>query len=559
MAAVAAQIKPDMTNNTLKADLDNIKALMKTMDKDVINELKDLNSVWKTYTNSIVIKEFKSNEIGQKLDEISQFLKDNPVVQTDQVVPQRNNDTQPALILKLKEHITSLNALIGDSFGDQFKKREIDETYNKAQVQAAQQAAAAAAAAQVQNPEHIINTREFDNYINAVKDAYNKSIGSGAYTISDIKGANQYFKEGAGTTIEADITKKHELIKKKTEEVIKTLIEYAKKYGEMNSRIKNDVLYELEPKNIEEASKLNIVEKLDELLRLMVQDIKTNKSKFASAASALQQSQGAVRRGGGRKKVRFIGGSDKEDMDADRKTITDMFKNEDTTQPSKITYSIDKKAKELRKLVKILYDSLQTSSDPATGTILKGNDSLFNILYNKYIADKEDPKKGDYIASAELLESLKATELLPDEVLKVTMQDKLVFIFATLFIRLMALSVVEILIYYKKLTRLDTVVIVFLIVYTLLTVSFILIVNFDDYKLRIIFNYVNFHNGLLNASSYITMLWIFGGIIYYIMYNINDTTLHTAASDEDRIRLQYKIQVLSMISWIFISFTILLM
>jgi hypothetical protein len=209
--------------------------------------------------------------------------------------------------------------------------------------------------------------------------------------------------------------------------------------------------------------------------------------------------------------------------------------------------------------VKILYDSLQTSSDPTTGTILKGSDSIFNILYNKYIVDKEDPNKGDYLASVELLESLKATELLPDEVLKVTMQDKLVFIFATLFIRLMALSVVEFLIYYKKVTRLDTVVIVFLIVYTILTIGFILSVNFDDYKLRIIFNYVNFHNGFLNATSYITMLWIFGGIIYYIMYNINDTALHTAASDEDRIRLQYKIQVISMISWIFISFSILLM
>jgi len=52
---------------------------------------------------------------------------------------------------------------------------------------------------------------------------------------------------------------------------------------------------------------------------------------------------------------------------------------------------------------------------------------------------------------------------------------------------------------------------------------------------------------------------VFGAIIYYVMLNINKGDGYTVSTDEDRVRLKYNIQVLSLVIWMFTSLLVLLM
>jgi hypothetical protein len=162
------------------------------------------------------------------------------------------------------------------------------------------------------------------------------------------------------------------------------------------------------------------------------------------------------------------------------------------------------------------------------------------------------------VASTELINDLKSNDLYPDDVLKIDMRDKFVFIAVTLFIRIISLMIIDFLIDKKIITRMDSSIFWYGVTMTGILILFVLLVNFDSYKLRIIFNYVNFHIGYMTTVSYIFQLWLFGGMIYYIMLKINDDVISSATNDEERARLKHKVQVVSMITWFFLTIGVLL-
>lgn len=205
------------------------------------------------------------------------------------------------------------------------------------------------------------------------------------------------------------------------------------------------------------------------------------------------------------------------------------------------------------KLIDSYKFSLTTVTDPAAALALSGDKSLFNMIYEKYIKSSEDENKGEFIASQELATALETNNLVPRDVLRVSMRDKIIILFTTLFMRLITLSIVEFMIEKGVLKNLKYTLLAYLGFFSIIFIAFTALVNLDMYRLRIVFNYLNFHANSDKVYSYIILLWTFGAIIYYIITNVNQDINVTNTSEDVKARLIYRIQVVSLIVWLFLT------
>ena len=204
-------------------------------------------------------------------------------------------------------------------------------------------------------------------------------------------------------------------------------------------------------------------------------------------------------------------------------------------------------------------NKIADSSNPAYASIISGDKSTFNQLYEKYLKNKEPPEGSEENATYNMIQGLEMNNLIPREVLKVTLQDKVVFVFASLFIRLITLSVIEYLIEKSVVKTLVVAVLGYLGLFSIIFIAFVMLVNLDMYRLRIVFNYVNFHANSGNVYGYLILLWSFGLIIYYIMRSINTDSRVKSTNEESRVRLMYRIQIVSLIIWLFLVLMIAIM
>jgi len=373
------------------------------------------------------------------------------------------------------------------------------------------------------------------DFINEAKQIYDSNVKDDQYTITERKNVAEFFKKSENKldVFIKPVKTSQEVINKKVTDVVSKLIEISTKYSNSDSRIKKDILEKLKPKDIAVKSEIDIIERVTTIVDKMVEDHKVH-SNITSVT------------GGASKKKRVVqfGGAPVE-----RETIFRNFEDikKDINTLKALSSSLYKK----------LYNNSSTSDSGNINSI--GEDSIFNRLYEKYVEAKDDTtNKGPFVASTELINDLKSNDLYPDDVLKIDMRDKFVFIAVTLFIRIISLMIIDFLIDKKIITRMDSSIFWYGVTMTGILILFVLLVNFDSYKLRIIFNYVNFHIGYMTTVSYIFQLWLFGGMIYYIMLKINDDVISSATNDEERARLKHKVQVVSMITWFFLTIGVLL-
>jgi hypothetical protein len=232
----------------------------------------------------------------------------------------------------------------------------------------------------------------------------------------------------------------------------------------------------------------------------------------------------------------------KEREDAIEKVRTDYVDNG-------IKKQLEKRAKALSDVLKIVQDNFKLRMNPAFTS--SGSYNVFSKLLNEYMKESNDSsKKAD--AANNLAARLEAQKLLPEKVLAITKADKVTFVFLILFFRLIVSSIVETLIMRGKIKTMTAAVIAFLGIYTLLFIGFCMVVNLDMYRLRIIFNYINFHAHAPNAFLHLALIWVFGLMIYMILWNLNfpfPNIKVKAISDAERMDLITRLTTLTMILW----------
>ena len=217
--------------------------------------------------------------------------------------------------------------------------------------------------------------------------------------------------------------------------------------------------------------------------------------------------------------------------------------------------------------------------------------SIYKNIWNDYAKEtKKFKSKGvtfDTLKQdSRLYERVKENQLDPIDVLKISFQDKVIFICIILIIRTFTMVFIEFLIEYNFVSTLQRGVLIYCVIYILLVICNVLLINYDSYKLRIIVNYLNLHINSSNIFFHILLFILFIGLIliiindndkglksidnalnytyiYKYIYEIaeksNPTTSDLLLSQNEKMKLQYRLDIITMIVFIFSSLLILIM
>ena len=218
--------------------------------------------------------------------------------------------------------------------------------------------------------------------------------------------------------------------------------------------------------------------------------------------------------------------------------------------------------------------------------------SIYNNIWNDYKKEMTKIKsKGVTMDSLKqdkrLYERFKMNELDPQDVLKINFQDKVIFICIVLIIRTFAMVLIELLIEYNFVSTLSRGILVYSVLYILLLIVGVLIINYDSYKLRILVNYLNVHINSSNIFFHILLFSLFIGLIliiindsdgnnnlksidnifnytyvYKYIYEIAEKSNPASdllLSQKEKLKLQYRMDIITMIIFIFSSLLVLIM
>jgi hypothetical protein len=202
-----------------------------------------------------------------------------------------------------------------------------------------------------------------------------------------------------------------------------------------------------------------------------------------------------------------------------------------------------------------------------TDTILENNPnmssmavdpSLFERLYNSYINRKN--KVGDFIASKELHGEMSSYSLLAREALEISMIDKAIFVFVIMIIRFIALQIIKALVLKNKIHTINVALFGYLGMYILIFIAFVMFVNLDMYRLRIVFNYVNMHAHINLILTHVAMAVGFSLMISYIINIVNipkiktsNSNLGSEISNINKDTILYRLEIITGITFLFLA------
>lgn len=208
----------------------------------------------------------------------------------------------------------------------------------------------------------------------------------------------------------------------------------------------------------------------------------------------------------------------------------------------------------LRKIVDAT-NKLKRNGDPVLAAAASSRPpSLFSVLWRSYLDRRA--KTGDTVASAELVAALDANGMVPRKALAVTPIDKTVFVFLTLVIRLLALQITWVLIQHNKIIRLSHAVAAYTAVYIALLLVFVAVVNLDLYRMRMLFNYINLHGNTGLLVAHIGLLILISIVMYIVSTNVNPVRAGLSVdglSEEDKVDVQNRLDLMSMLVWGFMT------
>jgi hypothetical protein len=182
--------------------------------------------------------------------------------------------------------------------------------------------------------------------------------------------------------------------------------------------------------------------------------------------------------------------------------------------------------------------------------------SMYSKLWNKYLEDVNDEDKLLEETQENLYNKIQLNNLDPSKALKLTKDDKIIFIIIIVILRQIALAITESLIDNGVITNILQALTCYVIVYICIIVIITIIINFDDYKLRIMFNFFNMHinsNGLF-VHNFLVIGLIY--ILYYLSQIMDQGTPNTKTviiTDIEKLKLNYKLELITMAVFVFVA------
>jgi hypothetical protein len=241
-----------------------------------------------------------------------------------------------------------------------------------------------------------------------------------------------------------------------------------------------------------------------------------------------------------------------------------QYGGKDEVKYKQITDIIDWVDKNVKTVVKTDLDYLErvvkrAGAGAGTGTGLLGDTSMLTTLLNSYMERKEED--GELVATRELRDKMVANNLMPSRVLAITPMDKLVFVVFTMFVRMIVLLIVGTMLGNGMLNKFGYTLMVFIAFYVIILFMFALVVNFDEYRLRIIFNYMNFHINDIGFFMYIAIAIGFSFAIMSLMTVANfpfKNMGREARTDEDRAQIMARLEMTTAFIWLMMTILVIL-
>jgi len=190
----------------------------------------------------------------------------------------------------------------------------------------------------------------------------------------------------------------------------------------------------------------------------------------------------------------------------------------------------------------------KTAIDTATA-------NLFERLLNQY--DNDTKTTIPEIAKAKLYDKVVDNNLDPEIELEITFYDKLIFIFLVIVIRLIAVNITYYFIDNNTITTIQKGIQYYAIVYILIFLVVFMIINIDVFRLRLIFNFMNMHINSTGILIHVILKIIISYIVYLLIINIDNKTKPTRLSKHQKIKLKFKLDVLTITILVFLSIFIL--
>jgi hypothetical protein len=239
--------------------------------------------------------------------------------------------------------------------------------------------------------------------------------------------------------------------------------------------------------------------------------------------------------------------------------------------------------------IKLLKTALRDFNDTSGNKNVSGTTktipSLYEDIWDEYVTLNRNAKTNNNLpiyADDMLYNKLKAHNLDPATVLELNFTDRVTFIVVLFFLRLIIVILIELVIDYNIIRSLEYSVIVYTLTYIIFLILLIIIVNFDAYKLRIIMNYLNMHVNSTKIFLHVILFIIFM-VLVYIMIKSNETLStfgdlfdfthiykqlyeisETSKTDSDnrltqdeKLKLQYRLDIITMLVFIFTAFLVL--
>ena len=396
------------------------------------------------------------------------------------------------------------------------------------------------------------------------------------------------------------------VLRKLYNECINIQAPYATEYSEYTkSIIKIGKLKLLIDDNVEINNNNDIVSAYNDQIALITKEIGAKDEQNKSLDEKKKINEGLMRGGGDtytdakKNEEDKIGEEIKEKYETlkkEKKLLTEVLKDN--------LFMLIKKTEEdsglnnLYDFIKYLKDSFggdddDNNMDTVSSKKYNDKDTLFEKIWSEYNdgikAYNINSKNKDYLTYMNEGEKLKnkiiLNDLDPEIVLKVNFQDKVVFVALMFAIRTIVMVIFEFLIEYNVIKSLRYSILIYTGLYILLLLLFTAFVNLDSYKLRIVFNYLNMHINTSNIILHIMLFTIFSFLviviiqtdnfinnvgdildftyIYNYIYTFNIDNLLSGEFEnnltkDEKIKLQYRLDIISMLIFIFTATLILL-
>lgn len=377
--------------------------------------------------------------------------------------------------------------------------------------------------------------------------------------------------------------KKEELIilKKLNEDydkIITKYIPYFDKYKDSNDILIKNIIAILKKKNEDDTEYLfDIIKKYLKIYTSIIREFidQLNKSKKSIETTLetikeleykynnyLARGQRRDNRGDSRENIGIMSGGamDYIEQSGTNKPTDNKFEDFTDLIAKLKEKNVDEKINKLEIGIKKIKSSSSIKDTNNKSEISKeGLDITKANLFERLLYQYEDDSKITIpeIAKAKLYDKVVDNNLDPEIELEITFYDKLIFIFLIIIIRIIAVYITYYFIDNNNITTIQKGIQYYTIIYILIFFVIFMIINIDVFRLRLIFNFMNMHINSSGILIQILLKIIISYIVYLLIINIDDNTKPTKLSKHQKIKLKFKLDILTISILIFLSIFVL--